>query len=46
MRGYVTTRHLFTHSLLIVRGFGIHCFARCVWRTFTAKRATTFLECL
>jgi hypothetical protein len=46
MDGFITTRHLFTHPVLIVREFGVRCFARCVWRTLRAQRATTFLECL
>lgn len=46
MRGFITTRHLLTHPVLIVREFGFGCLARCVWRTVTARRSTTFLECL
>jgi hypothetical protein len=46
MVGFITTRHLFAHPILIVREFGVRCFARCVWRTLSADRATTFLECL
>ncbi len=46
MDGFITTRHLFMHPALIVREFGVRCFARCIWRTLTAQRATTFLECL
>jgi hypothetical protein len=41
MDGFITTRHVFTHR---VRAFGIHCFARCIWRTIRAKGITTFLE--
>jgi hypothetical protein len=45
MAGFVTTRHLFTCSTIIVREFGIRCFARCLWRAATAGRTVTFLEC-
>ena len=45
MVGFVTTRHLFTHSGLIVREFGPACLLRCYWRTLTADHEVTFLEC-
>ncbi len=45
MVGFVTTRHLLTHSGSIVREFGPVCLLRCYWRTLTADRAVTFLEC-
>jgi hypothetical protein len=45
MVGFVTTRHLFTHSAVIVREFGTVCLLRCLWRTVTADHAVTFLEC-
>jgi hypothetical protein len=44
--GYITTRHLVTNAATIVREFGMRCFLRCVWRTITARRAVTFLECV
>jgi hypothetical protein len=46
MVGVVTTRHLLTHSALIIQEFGALCLLRCFWRTFTADRAVTFLECV
>lgn len=47
MVGVVTTRHLLTHSRMIVREFGARCYLRCVWRTLTAHdRTVTFLECI
>jgi hypothetical protein len=46
MAGYVTTRDLVLNSAVIVREFGPRCFARCVWRTLTASRIVTFLECV
>jgi hypothetical protein len=45
MVGFITTRHLFAHPILIVREFGIGCFVRCAWRTILARRATS-LECI
>ena len=45
MAGVVHTRHLLTHSTVIVREFGVRCFARCLWRTFVCRRPVTFLEC-
>ena len=46
MVGFVTTRSLLAHPSLIVREFGVHCFARCIWRTMTLGRNVTFLECI
>lgn len=45
MVGVVTTRHLLTHSAVIVHEFGALCLCRCLWRTLTADHAVTFLEC-
>jgi hypothetical protein len=46
MHGVVTTRDLVFHSPLIVREFGLRCFARCLWRTMILHRIVTFLECI
>ena len=46
MVGVITTRHLVTHSGLIVQEFGARCFLRCLWRSLTASRPVTFLECV
>jgi hypothetical protein len=46
MAGFITTRHLVTHSAVIVREFGPRCFARCLWRALTAHQTVTFLECV
>jgi hypothetical protein len=47
MTGMVSTRHLLTHSYVIVHEFGLGCFAYCVWRTLTEHRhPVTFLECV
>jgi hypothetical protein len=45
MDGIVTTRHLLTHSAVIVREFGGRCLLRCFWRTWTTHGTVTFLEC-
>jgi hypothetical protein len=46
MVGVVRTRHLLTHSAIIVREFGVRCWVRCMWRAVVAKRKVTFLECV
>jgi hypothetical protein len=46
MFGFITTRHLVTQGIDIVREFGVRCFLRCVWRTLTRRGAVTFLECV
>jgi hypothetical protein len=45
MTGIIKTRHLMSQSCTIVREFGVRCYLRCVWRTMTAHRPVTFLEC-
>ena len=37
MSGTISTRHLFTHALVIVREFGLSCFVHCVWRSLTER---------
>jgi hypothetical protein len=46
MVGFIRTRSLFAHPSLIVREFGMQCFARCIWRTLISGRNVTFLECI
>lgn len=46
MTGFVTTRDLLTCSPTIIHEFGTRCYVRCIWRTLTAHRPVTFLECL
>jgi hypothetical protein len=46
MVGRVTTRHLLTHSAVIVQEFGARCFFRCIWRSLVSNRNVTFLECV
>jgi hypothetical protein len=46
MEGLITTRHLLTHSTVIVREFGVRCYLRCLGRTMFGGRKVTFLECI
>ena len=46
MRGVVTTRHLVSHSGMIIRLFGVRAYAHCVWAVLSGRRDVTFLECL
>ena len=46
MVGFITTFSLLAHPSLIVREFGMQCFARCVWRSLILGRNVTFLECI
>jgi hypothetical protein len=43
--GVISTRHLLVHPRTIVHEFGMRCYLRCIWRTATAHRPVTFLEC-
>ncbi len=45
MVGVVTTRHLLTHSGVIVHEFGARCLLRCLWCVLTRRDGVTFLEC-
>jgi hypothetical protein len=42
IRGVITTRHLLTHSGLILRHFGPRAWLRC-WSAVLLRRETTFL---
>ena len=46
MVGVVTTRSLVSQWPVIVHEFGLRCLVRCVWRSATARRPVTFLECI
>ncbi|MHB1847044.1 MAG: hypothetical protein ACYCWW_19655 [Deltaproteobacteria bacterium] len=43
MRGTITSRDVFLHPWLIVRGFGPGCYLRCLHAVLT-RRDCTFLE--
>ena len=46
MRGFVTTRDVLLHPLLIVGAFGFRVYARCLGRLVGGRRDVTFLECI
>jgi hypothetical protein len=46
MVGRITTRDLFMQPHTIIHEFGVRCYFRCLWRTLTAHRSVTFLECV
>ena len=44
MTGVIRTRHLFTHCVTIIRGFGLKAYLACVWRVVRHPgRKSTFL---
>ncbi len=44
MNGVITTRHLVTHGMLIVRQFGLKAYLRCVYQVVRHPGGTcTFL---
>ena len=45
MRGVITGRDVFLHSVDIVRLFGVSTYLHCVWAVI-ARRSTTFLGVL
>lgn len=46
MNGFITTKDLILHPWLIVSGFGIRVYARCVVCAATRHGRATFLECI
>jgi hypothetical protein len=44
MQGSITTRHVLSHAMTIVREFGPRCYLRCI-RAVLFGRRTTFLDC-
>lgn len=43
MKGVITGRDVFRHSITIIRCWGAPTFARCLWAVLT-RRTTTFLS--
>ena len=43
MRGVITSKDVFRHSIMIVRLFGPRCYVRCL-RAALSPRPSTFLE--
>jgi hypothetical protein len=46
MRGFITTKDVLRHPVLIVRGFGLRVFARCLVHIALGRGRATFLECI
>jgi hypothetical protein len=46
MRGVITTKDVLLHPLLIVRGFGVRVYGRCLVRLVAGHGRATFLECI
>lgn len=44
MHGSITSRHVLSHAVVIVREFGAMCYLRCVKAVLLGER-TTFLNC-
>ena len=43
MRGLVTSRDVLAHPLIIVQGFGLRCYLRCL-RAVLVRQQVTFLD--
>lgn len=47
MKGFITTKDVLLHPVLIIRGFGVRVYGRCLASlSLHHGRTTTFLECL
>jgi hypothetical protein len=46
MRGFITTKDVVFHSMLIVKTFGVRVYARCLARMVARRGHATFLECI
>ena len=47
MKGFITTRDVLLHPVIIIRGFGVRVYVRCLLRIAGNNgRAATFLECI
>lgn len=46
MRGTITTADLVLHPWVIVRGFGLRVYWRCLLRSVVKRGHATFLECI
>jgi hypothetical protein len=46
MRGFITTKDVLRHPLLIVGSFGLRVYARCLVRVVAGRGRATFLECI
>jgi hypothetical protein len=46
MRGFITTRDVLSHPWIMVRGFGLRAYARCLVRIASGHGCGTFLEAI
>jgi hypothetical protein len=45
MKGFITTRDILLHPVVIVGAFGLRVYVRCIGRILS-MRTVTFLECI
>ncbi len=46
MKGYITTKDVLLHPVLIIRSFGVRVYGRCLARISRHHGRATFLECI
>ncbi len=46
MRGFITTKDVLLHPVLIIRVFGVRAYGRCLARMSLHPGHSTFLECI
>jgi hypothetical protein len=46
MRGFIATKDVLLHPVLIVRTFGLRVYTRCLGLLVLRPRRATFLECI
>lgn len=46
MEGFITTRDVLLHPILVVENFGFRVYLRCLYRMSCYGRRVTFLECI
>ncbi|HEX8793287.1 MAG TPA: hypothetical protein VF765_20230 [Polyangiaceae bacterium] len=46
MKGFITTKDVLLHPVLIIRAFGVRVYGRCLARLSSHRGRSTFLECI
>lgn len=46
MKGFITSKDVLLHPLLIIRNFGVRVYGRCLARMGRHHGRSTFLECI
>ena len=46
MKGFITTKIVLLHPVLIIRSFGLRVYGRCLTHLGLHHGRTTFLECI